>query len=308
MKKKSEYSLDIFYFPFFPQKCSHCKPTQRSVHQRQISEPMKMFCALLPLLVCLSPAALLSDVTAAREDHVEDYKHGRPYEELSNKTQCSWKCLIFALQWPGGFCQSLDNVSQCKIPSTVNTWLIHGLWPMRTLRCCNCWPFFMSDIQDVENLLEEYWPSLVKNRSNFHFWRDEWEKHGVCAACVEGLNSPLRYFQTSLKLGQHFDLQKALDDGGIKPSCDRPYKVSEVLNVLVPLIGDKCEIQCVTDEKDREVWFQLKIYLSRNMTLGCDQHDDNTGVLPMPKGHPCPYDESFYFFPIDHQRPLQPCG
>ncbi|XP_054649474.1 ribonuclease T2-like isoform X2 [Dunckerocampus dactyliophorus] len=268
---------------------------------------MTMFCSLLSLLVCLSPAALLSDVTAAWEGHAQDYKHGRPYEELSNSLPCSWKCLTFTLQWPAGFCQSLDNISLCKIPPSVNTWLIHGLWPMKALRCCSCWPIFLSDIQEVQEFLEEQWPSLIKSRSNFHFWKEEWEKHGVCAACVEGLNSPLQYFQTCLKLRQHFDLQKVLEDGGIRPSCERPYKLSEVLNVLVPLIGDKCEIQCVTDDQEREVWFQVKIRLSRNMTVGCAHHDYNLGTTPISKGHPCPSEGSFYFFPIDHLRPLQPC-
>lgn len=41
----------------------------------------------------------------------------------------------------------------------------------------------------------------VRNR------REEWRKHGACAACVEGMNSPLRYFQICLKLREQFDIQ-----------------------------------------------------------------------------------------------------
>ncbi|XP_077421290.1 ribonuclease T2-like [Vanacampus margaritifer] len=250
---------------------------------------------LLPLLACASTAALLRDPTAAAEDR--------------NATFCKWTCVVFTLQWPAGFCQSLDNASLCNIPEHVNTWTIHGLWPQKVQECCRCWPMFFSDVQELQDALEDSWPSLLKSRSSFHFWRDEWEKHGACAACAEGLNSPLRYFQTCLKLRQRFDLHKALEDAGIKPSCDRPYKLSEVQNVLVPLVGDNCEIQCVNDAKEREVWFQVKINLSRNLTVGCHRHGDALAWEPgHSQGHPCPAQGTFYFLPIDHRRPLQPCG
>ncbi|XP_061538382.1 ribonuclease T2-like isoform X3 [Phycodurus eques] len=164
--------------------------------------------------------------------------------------------------------------------------------------------------------------SAARRRHLAPFWKDEWEKHGACAACVEGLNSPLRYFQTCLKLRQRFAMDKALDAAGIRPSCQRPYKLAEVLDALLPLIGDKSEIQCVKDHKmkkptsrslfqEREVWFQVKIRLSRNLTVGCDRHGDDADDVwerGASKGHPCPAQGTFYFFPIDHQRPMQPCG
>ncbi|KAM9359065.1 ribonuclease T2-like isoform 3-T3 [Symphorus nematophorus] len=211
-----------------------------------------MWCSVLPLLLSLGPAALVllqlpdySDST--QEEHWQDYKYG-PYSS-GEKPFCSWKCLLFTLQWPGAFCQSLDRETLCRIPRSVNNWTIHGLWPQRAMTCCNCWPMFHSDVQELEAELNEYWPSLLKTRSSFHFWREEWEKHGVCAACVEGLNSPLRYFQICLKLRGQFDIQKLLEDAGITPSCDRLYKVAEVHEVLAPHLGDKLEIQCVTDDQ-----------------------------------------------------------
>ncbi|KAM9359064.1 ribonuclease T2-like isoform 2-T2 [Symphorus nematophorus] len=236
-----------------------------------------MWCSVLPLLLSLGPAALVllqlpdySDST--QEEHWQDYKYG-PYSS-GEKPFCSWKCLLFTLQWPGAFCQSLDRETLCRIPRSVNNWTIHGLW------------------------------------------REEWEKHGVCAACVEGLNSPLRYFQICLKLRGQFDIQKLLEDAGITPSCDRLYKVAEVHEVLAPHLGDKLEIQCVTDDQDRELWFQVKIPLSRNLTIGCDHHGDDDGDLASgfgpgwssSSGHPCPPHAPFYYVPIDHERPQRPCG
>ncbi|KAG7240161.1 hypothetical protein INR49_027529 [Caranx melampygus] len=31
--------------------------------------------------------------------------HWEEYEQHNNKSCCSWKCLLFTLQWPAGFCQ-----------------------------------------------------------------------------------------------------------------------------------------------------------------------------------------------------------
>ncbi|XP_070762194.1 ribonuclease T2-like [Enoplosus armatus] len=260
---------------------------------------------------CSSSSFLLPGYTTTQEGHGEDYKYGHQGSELRNKKPfCSWKCLIFTLQWPGGFCLSLNKETLCRIPQSVNNWTIHGLWPLRAQNCCKCWPMFRSDVQELEAELTEHWPSLLTVKSSFHFWREEWQKHGVCAACVEGLNSPLRYFHMCLKLRGQFDIHRLLEDAGITPSCERQYKAVEVHRVLVPHLGDKHEIQCVTDDKDREVWIQVKIRLSRNITLGCEHHeaaDGGSGWNPSP-GHPCPPQVPFYYFPIDHQQPRRPCG
>ncbi|KAK1900526.1 Ribonuclease T2 [Dissostichus eleginoides] len=170
--------------------------------------------SVLPLLVTLSPALLLllPDYTNTQEEHWKDYKYGRQQdsEPPDKKEFCSWKCLLFTLQWPGAFCQN------------VNNWTIHGLWPQGVMDCCRCWPMFKSDVQELEAQLNEHWPSLLKSQ--------------------------------------------LLEDAHISPSCDRPYKLSEVQQALVPRLGEKLHIQCVTDEKEREVWFQVKVPLSHNLT------------------------------------------
>ncbi|KAF1393352.1 hypothetical protein PFLUV_G00014580 [Perca fluviatilis] len=194
-------------------------------------ETAEMWSSVLPLLVALS-LLQLPDYTAAATQDRQDYKYGhQDSAELHDKKHfCSWKCLLFTLQWPGAFCQSLDEETLCRIPPSINSWTIHGLWPVRAFRCCKCWPMFQSDVQELEAELTEHWPSLLQTQPSFHFWREEWEKHGACAACVEGMNSPLRYFQICLKLRGHFDIYKLLQDAGITPTCDRPYKDVSYLN------------------------------------------------------------------------------
>uniref|UniRef100_A0AAQ6IHE9 Uncharacterized protein n=1 Tax=Anabas testudineus TaxID=64144 RepID=A0AAQ6IHE9_ANATE len=101
-----------------------------------------MWCSLLFLLQLLG-------VTTTEEGHWEDCKYGHQGSESHDrKPFCSWTCLLFTLQWPAGFCQSLSKEIPCRIPENINTWTIHGLWPLHVLSCCNCWPMFHSDIQD----------------------------------------------------------------------------------------------------------------------------------------------------------------
>ncbi|XP_067102538.1 ribonuclease T2-like isoform X3 [Osmerus mordax] len=179
-------------------------------------------------------------------------------ENPEEKKFCSWKCLLFVLQWPGSFCvvslfdrlsvhpsihpfvlppvslsvclspyihpQSFDP-SECRVPSNISDWTIHGLWPLKEGMCCSCWHIFHSDLKELDSQLDQLWPSLLKKKSSFDFWRNEWRKHGVCAACVEGWNSPQRYFQIILKLRAHYDIQGSLDSAGIKPSCNHTYEV-----------------------------------------------------------------------------------
>ncbi|KPP65659.1 hypothetical protein Z043_115912 [Scleropages formosus] len=166
-------------------------------------------------------------------------------------------------------------------------------------------------IPELEPELSQFWPTLI-NRPNFTFWRNEWIKHGSCAACKEGMNSPTRYFQVSLKLRRHFNIDKILNTAGIVPSCNNPYKISDLHEVLDRILGDKYEIQCVKDDTGREVWFQVKIYLYQNFTLGCHTYDqeklrDAHTLWSSSSGHPCPQQGPVFYFPIKYEDPLHPC-
>uniref|UniRef100_A0A3B5M014 Uncharacterized protein n=1 Tax=Xiphophorus couchianus TaxID=32473 RepID=A0A3B5M014_9TELE len=128
--------------------------------------------SVLPLLVTLSPALLfllLPRGSVTQQELWEDYKYGRHSAEPLQR-DCSWRCMLFTLQWPGGFCQSLYKETQCTIPENISSWTIHGLWPLHVQSCCTCWPIFHSDLQEVEEELLEFWPSLLKTKPCFRFW------------------------------------------------------------------------------------------------------------------------------------------
>ncbi|XP_026779913.3 ribonuclease T2-like [Pangasianodon hypophthalmus] len=222
---------------------------------------------------------------------------------------CNWTCMLFTLQWPGSFCLIIDNKNICRIPQNIQEWTIHGLWPVKDHNCCPCWPIFHSHLQELEPELSQLWPSLIKTRSNFTFWKEEWFKHGTCAGCVENMGSPFLYFKTVLKLRQLFDVDNALANAGIKPSCNVSYKYDELHGALDPLLGDNFVLQCVKDDKEREAWVQLKIYVSKNVTLGCQMAEEleSSRVTNTSYGHPCPTNTTIFYFPINHEHPKQPC-
>ncbi|KAI7800461.1 ribonuclease T2-like [Triplophysa rosa] len=232
--------------------------------------------------------------------------------DKASRHSCNWTCMLLTLQWPGSFCISLNNTNICKIPQTVQNWTIHGLWPEHTGHCCDCWPIFHSHLQDIEPDLSQLWPSLVKAKNYFIFWKEEWIKHGTCAGCDETMGSPVHYFQTAIKLRKLYDIDSVLKTSGIETSCDVSYKYDDISSVLEPLFGRNYDLQCVTDKKGRQVWVQLKINLFRNQTLGCHKQEQkqlfNTTAWLHSPGHPCPKNESIFYFPINYEQPHEPCN
>ncbi|KAG7321933.1 hypothetical protein KOW79_014791 [Hemibagrus wyckioides] len=222
---------------------------------------------------------------------------------------CNWTCMLFTLQWPGSFCLNIDKKNICRIPENIQNWTIHGLWPLKGHYCCSCWPIFQSHLQELEPEISQLWPSLIKTRSNFAFWKDEWLKHGTCAGCVENMSSPFLFFKTVLMLRLLYSFDTILEKAGIKPSCNISYKYDDLHGALKPMLGDDFVLQCVKDEKEREAWLQLKIFVSKNVTLGCHAVEElkSSRVTNTSSGHPCPKNATIFYFPINHEHPEQPC-
>uniref|UniRef100_A0A8C9W8H3 Uncharacterized protein n=1 Tax=Scleropages formosus TaxID=113540 RepID=A0A8C9W8H3_SCLFO len=92
----------------------------------------------MPVNSLLILAAL--GTTALSAEHVNMFTQ-------EEKRLCDWECMTLALLWPGAFCVSLKyNTSDCVIPKHIQNWTIHGLWPLKKERCCDCWPIFPSDL------------------------------------------------------------------------------------------------------------------------------------------------------------------
>ncbi|XP_059389187.1 ribonuclease T2-like [Carassius carassius] len=225
---------------------------------------------------------------------------------------CNWTCMHLTLQWPGSFCIGINNKTICKIPQTVQYWTIHGLWPIRTGHCCDCWPIYHSHLEEIEPDLTKLWPSFIKGKHFFYFWKDEWVKHGTCAGCVETMGSPLLYFQTAVKLRKLYDIDNILEKSGIKTSCEVSYKLDDIRGVLTPLLGENYDLQCVTDSEGREAWIQLKIHLFRNQTIGClkQEQEQKFDLLAWSNstGHPCPKNSTVFYVPINYENPHEPCN
>ncbi|CAL9684582.1 unnamed protein product [Knipowitschia caucasica] len=250
-------------------------------------------------MLCLPlVAALLLHSSQTEVQSNMDYKHGgsdytRDYKD--GDICCGWKCMLFTLQWPGSFCQFLSDETLCHIPSSINYWTIHGLWPYKAHNCCHCWPLFYSDIKELETNLTKFWPSFLKITTDFQFWTSEWFKHGVCAACVEGLNSASRYFHRSLQLYQEFNVTRVLHRANITPSWDQTYEVERLRQAVRPLFGNHHEIQCFKDKQGRELLFQMKISLFPNGTKNCSHSEPNSDHGP----RPCPPNVPLYYLPIN---------
>lgn len=64
----------------------------------------------LPLLVSVSGAVVfllqLPANADAQEVLLKDYKYGGSQGEAAS---CSWRCLLLTLQWPGAFCQVIND-------------------------------------------------------------------------------------------------------------------------------------------------------------------------------------------------------
>lgn len=59
------------------------------------------------------------------------------------------------------------------------------------------------------------------------------------------------------------------------------------------------------------MWFQTKIPLSPDLTVGCSHPDASAPGEPdwrSSEGHPCPPQEPFFYLPINHEDPGRPCG
>lgn len=77
--------------------------------------------------------------------------------------------------------------------------------------------------------------------------------------------------------------------------------------VLVSLVG----------RQGRELWFQLKISLSRNLMPGCsggeaareeEEEEEHQEGAPASPRHPCPPQTPFYYLPINPEHPERPCS
>lgn len=78
----------------------------------------KMRCSVLPLVVAL----LLLLPPVAMETQENDFKDGcQGAALLDGEHDCTWSCIIFTLQWPGGFCAVRSSALGVRVGVRAST-------------------------------------------------------------------------------------------------------------------------------------------------------------------------------------------
>lgn len=188
---------------------------------------------------------------------------------LSKHTE--WTKLILTHHWPQSFC-SLEHCQQ-----HFKYWTLHGLWPNHGIHCMPQWKFNMTEIEDLRNEMDAYWPNLLHPTSE-EFWKYEWYKHGTCATTVESLNSQHKYFSKALELYHKFDLTGVLAKASIVPGEDT-YQAEDIENAIMEAYGGKPKIQCIhpTQKGDQvQQLGQIEICVDRDFALtSCEKSVDD---------------------------------
>ncbi|KAJ8045237.1 hypothetical protein HOLleu_08201 [Holothuria leucospilota] len=139
-----------------------------------------------------------------------------PQPGIDKKTNISWDFLIFAFQWPQSFCNKMldrQYTSSCVVPTEVNQWTIHGLWPSTysgedVLNCNASYPYNETQLKDLRTDLKHYWPDLLDPDLS-KLWSHEWKKHGTCAGILPELAGEYNYFKKTMDILKQFNFDRS---------------------------------------------------------------------------------------------------
>lgn len=178
--------------------------------------------------------------------------------EVTVEENTEFDLLIFTQRWPITACyewreKSASNI--CGLPSPKNIWTIHGIWPtkMGTIGpyFCNKTALFnVTELDSIEQQLEQFWINVEKNKPYDSLWRHEWLKHGTCAAAIlTQLSNENKYFGQGLSWLQQYSMADILTEGGIKPGMN--YTVLEIHTVLMDKLKKNAAIECYHDKQTK---------------------------------------------------------
>merc|ERR1719440_2184148 len=158
------------------------------------------------------------------------------------QTNPEWNYSLYVTRWPGTYTQD-------KVPSYVNSFTIHGIWP--TLYDndypCNCKgpQFNATTLDPILQPLREAWYDFDGPNST-GLWSHEWDKHGNCA-CDAGLSfltDELQFFNMGITLHTNIPTMEYLSKAGINPSNTKDYNVTEILQHITDAVGTTPVIEC----------------------------------------------------------------
>ncbi|CAB4004385.1 ribonuclease Oy [Paramuricea clavata] len=213
-----------------------------------------------------------------------------------NATNYNYDHFIYTQQWPQSVCDCDEsNDGHCRIPQDVKTWTIHGLWPTlgkteNPSYCNRSWPFEESQILNIEDKMEIYWPSLLtsSHNSRISFWEHEWKKHGTCCTDMSSLNSEHKYFDTGLQLNRKYDILSMLNDAKIVPSKTATYKLDDFREAVQKKTGHKPILHCCKKDSKQRVQ-EIMICMDKKLNLiDCKEEDEE-----------CTNDASVFYEPLN---------
>lgn len=183
-----------------------------------------------------------------------------------------WDYLVFTQDWPPATCYD-PATQKCNMAENSSIWTIHGLWPDRNdgkdvQFCDKTWKFNITELEPIMDEMNLKWPSLVGTKGSKEFWRHEWEKHGTCAAQNTILDSMLKYFSTTLKLHDQFDMDLLMKKAGFTPNTKTIIDTEELLEKLAIVVGKNVSIECSkVDEIPTSVLSVVELYLDSDLQL-----------------------------------------
>lgn len=195
-----------------------------------------------------------------------------------------WDFLFLVQQWGPSFCATQSR-DPCSVPSNVNWWTLHGLWPNNNdtsyPSSCNASdPFNESKIVSLLRQMNLYWTNYLTNEPATEFWAHEWDKHGTCATTDPLLNSQLNFFAGALKARQNNDIYQALLNGGVTPSNSYPVSASAVKTAIRKAFGVDPVLGCVySHDLQEEVLAEVGLCLTANLVpFQCDSRVYQRGI------------------------------
>ncbi|XP_033734630.1 ribonuclease Oy-like [Pecten maximus] len=226
-----------------------------------------------------------------------------------------WDRFIFAQEWPTAVCQKANETGhKCHIPSQVNTWGIHGLWPTfehtkGPTECQISKPFNFTLIKPLVKELQVLWPNMYVDTVTESFWQHEWDKHGRCATTLPATANEYLYFKKVLQLMEKFSASTLLKNMGILPSKTAHYTLDQIQFALMRELGNKTVvIECVKDSKTGlDMIFEVEICLDKEFNpIDCyttQNRQDNSASGHFLRKHSgneegnCPRDKKAFEYP-----------
>lgn len=233
------------------------------------------------------------------EDSSEELYSAQSSSEEDNENEAvleeepEFDLLIFTQRWPITACyewreKSASNI--CGLPSPKNIWTIHGIWPTKINTIgpsfCNKTALFnVTELNPIEQQLEQFWINVEKNKPYDSLWRHEWLKHGTCAAAVLAqLNTENKYFGQGLSWLQQHSMADVLTEGGITPGGN--YTVVNIHKVLTDRFQKNIAIECYHDRETKLQFLnEIRVCFNKDLELAdCDGILSEEVVIDYPTG------------------------